>query len=113
MRSVWEYSSRMIWSLVELMLRENVKYARFEMRLPIVSRAEGLKRVDLCDGSLTSGVSWNVSTPKVCSTTSPICPEIGLTSMRDRAAEVGGLLEVTTTAHGTVVRTHLPLEVRS
>ena len=38
---------------------------------------------------------------------------VGLTSMRDRAAEVGGLLEVTTTAHGTVVRTHLPLEVRS
>jgi signal transduction histidine kinase len=38
---------------------------------------------------------------------------VGLTSMRDRAAEVGGLLEVTTTAHGTVVRTHLPLEARS
>jgi signal transduction histidine kinase len=38
---------------------------------------------------------------------------VGLTSMRDRAAEVGGLLEVTTTAEGTVVRTHLPLEVRS
>jgi signal transduction histidine kinase len=38
---------------------------------------------------------------------------VGLTSMRDRAAEVGGLLEVTTTAQGTVVRTHLPLEVRS
>jgi signal transduction histidine kinase len=38
---------------------------------------------------------------------------VGLTSMRDRAAEVGGLLEVTTTSHGTVVRTHLPLEVRS
>jgi signal transduction histidine kinase len=38
---------------------------------------------------------------------------VGLTSMRDRAAEVGGLLEVTTTTHGTVVRTHLPLEVRS
>jgi signal transduction histidine kinase len=33
--------------------------------------------------------------------------------MRDRAAEVGGLLEVTTTAHGTVVRAHLPLEARS
>ena len=38
---------------------------------------------------------------------------VGLTSMRDRAAEVGGLLEVTTTPHGTVVRTHLPLEVRT
>jgi signal transduction histidine kinase len=38
---------------------------------------------------------------------------VGLTSMRDRAAEVGGLLEVTTTAHGTVVRAHLPLEARS
>jgi signal transduction histidine kinase len=38
---------------------------------------------------------------------------VGLTSMRDRAAEVGGLLEVTTTAQGTVVRTHLPLEVRA
>lgn len=37
---------------------------------------------------------------------------VGLTSMRDRAAEVGGLLEVTTTGHGTVVRAHLPLEVR-
>jgi signal transduction histidine kinase len=37
---------------------------------------------------------------------------VGLTSMRDRAAEVGGLLEVTTTAHGTVVRAHLPLEAR-
>jgi signal transduction histidine kinase len=37
---------------------------------------------------------------------------VGLTSMRDRAAEVGGLLEVTTTAEGTLVRTHLPLEVR-
>jgi len=38
---------------------------------------------------------------------------VGLTSMRDRAAEVGGLLEVTTTEHGTVVRTHLPLEART
>jgi signal transduction histidine kinase len=38
---------------------------------------------------------------------------VGLTSMRDRAAEVGGLLEVTTTTHGTVVRAHLPLEARS
>lgn len=38
---------------------------------------------------------------------------VGLTSMRDRAAEVGGLLEVTTTPQGTVVRTHLPLEARS
>ncbi|MGC4111050.1 MAG: histidine kinase [Nocardioides sp.] len=38
---------------------------------------------------------------------------VGLTSMRDRAAEVGGLLEVTTNPHGTVVRTHLPLEVRA
>jgi len=38
---------------------------------------------------------------------------VGLTSMRDRAAEVGGLLEVTTTSQGTVVRTHLPLEARS
>ena len=38
---------------------------------------------------------------------------VGLTSMRDRAAEVGGLLEVTTTTGGTVVRTHLPLEPRS
>jgi signal transduction histidine kinase len=38
---------------------------------------------------------------------------VGLTSMRDRAGEVGGLLEVTTTAQGTVVRTHLPLEVRA
>ena len=72
----------MIWSLVELMLREKVRYARFEMRLPMVRRADGLKRDDCCVGSLTSGVSWNVSTPNVCSTTSPICPEMGLTSMR-------------------------------
>jgi signal transduction histidine kinase len=38
---------------------------------------------------------------------------VGLTSMRDRAAEVGGLLEVTTTPDGTVVRTHLPLATRA
>jgi signal transduction histidine kinase len=38
---------------------------------------------------------------------------VGLTSMRDRAAEVGGLLEVTTTTKGTSIRTHLPLEARS
>jgi signal transduction histidine kinase len=38
---------------------------------------------------------------------------VGLTSMRDRAAEVGGLLEVTTTTGGTVVRAHLPLEART
>jgi signal transduction histidine kinase len=38
---------------------------------------------------------------------------VGLTSMRDRAAEVGGLLEVTTTGGGTVVRARLPLEVRA
>ena len=82
MRSVWSYSSRMIWSLVELMLREKVRYARLEMRLPIVRRAEGLKRDDCCVGSLTSGVSWKVSTPNVCSTTSPIWPEMGLTNMR-------------------------------
>ena len=37
---------------------------------------------------------------------------VGLTSMRDRAAEVGGLLEVVTSPQGTEVRARLPLETR-
>ena len=47
------------------------------MRLPMVRRADGLKRVDCCVGSETMGVSWNVSTPKVCSTKACVLLSIG------------------------------------
>jgi signal transduction histidine kinase len=38
-------------------------------------------------------------------------PHVGLESMRERAVEVGGRLEIDTGAHGTTVRAWLPLEV--
>jgi signal transduction histidine kinase len=37
-------------------------------------------------------------------------PHVGLASMRERAAEVGGRLEIDTGASGTTVRAWLPLE---
>jgi len=37
-------------------------------------------------------------------------PHVGLESMRERAVEVGGRLEIDTGAHGTTVRAWLPLE---
>ena len=48
------------------------------MRLPIVSRAVGFSR-DVCwlYGSMNDGVSWNVSTPNVCSTTLPTSDDSG------------------------------------
>ena len=61
------------------------------MRLPMVRRADGLKRDDSCVGSLTSGVSWNVSTPNVSSTTLPISPEMGLVE-QPRGARLNQLL---------------------
>ena len=76
-----------------LRLRENVRYTRSEMRLPIVTRADGFTRlvVDWLYGSMSDGVSWNVSTPKVCSTTRPTSDEIGLASelRRARRQDVG------------------------
>jgi signal transduction histidine kinase len=38
---------------------------------------------------------------------------VGLSSMRDRAAEIGGSLQLTTGPAGTTVRAQLPLEVRN
>ena len=48
---------------------------RSESRLPIVRRAAGSSRDDCALGSTSDGVSWNVSTPKVCSTTRPTSDE--------------------------------------
>ena len=57
---------------------------RFEMRLPMVTRAVGLRltRADCWYGSFSSGVIWNVSTPKVCSTTRPTSAERAPVSAR-------------------------------
>ena len=38
-------------------------------------------------------------------------PGVGLTSMRDRAAELGGDLQIDTGPAGTILRSRLPLEV--
>ena len=48
------------------------------MRFPIVTRAVGLSRAVSEFGSVNDGETWNVSMPKVCSTTRPTSLDSGL-----------------------------------